>query len=117
MASQVAFTSLEKQLKPVNKQMANKIAKMAQTQIKKLIMLSEQKIETKAQAIIIAAKQQADNVLSAELHRLTSLQAVNKNIRADEIELLEHLKAESLAQLTQANWRLDSLRVIVSNKA
>ncbi|AKO45826.1 RNA polymerase-associated protein RapA [[Haemophilus] ducreyi] len=117
MASQVAFTSLEKQLKPVNKQMANKIAKMAQTQIKKLITLSEQKIETKAQAIIIAAKQQADNVLSAELHRLTSLQAVNKNIRADEIELLEHLKVESLAQLTQANWRLDSLRVIVSNKA
>ncbi|VEI46435.1 ATP-dependent helicase HepA [Actinobacillus equuli] len=43
MAAQVSFAGLEKQLKPVNKQMANKIAKMAQADIKKLISISEQK--------------------------------------------------------------------------
>ena len=60
------------------------------------------------------SKQLADNALSAELHRLTALQAVNKNIRADEIALLEAQKSQTLHHLSQATWRLDGLRVIVS---
>ncbi|WGE60140.1 RNA polymerase-associated protein RapA [Actinobacillus equuli] len=116
MAAQVSFSGLEKQLKPVNKQMANKIAKMAQADIKKLISISEQKIAAKLPELIEKASQEADSILSAELHRLTSLQAVNKNIRADEIEALEQQRIESLNQIALANWRLDSLRVIVSNK-
>ncbi len=40
---------------------------------------------------------------------------VNKNIRADEVEALEQQLNASLAQLETANYRLDSLRVIVSN--
>ncbi|WP_150539959.1 RNA polymerase-associated protein RapA [Actinobacillus vicugnae] len=116
MAAQVSFAGLEKQLKPVNKQMANKIAKMAQADIKKLISVSEQAISAKLSALIEKASQAADSTLSAELHRLTSLQAVNKNIRADEIAVLEQQRLESLKQIALANWRLDSLRVIVSNK-
>ncbi|MCK3654651.1 RNA polymerase-binding ATPase [Pasteurellaceae bacterium Macca] len=116
MASQVSFSGLEKQLKPVNKQMANKIAKMARSDIEKLIAFGESKIAPQAVALIEAAKSNAEQTLSSELHRLTSLQAVNKNIRADEIEALEQVKRESLTQLEQATWRLDSLRVIVSNK-
>ncbi|WGE74393.1 RNA polymerase-associated protein RapA [Actinobacillus equuli subsp. haemolyticus] len=116
MAAQVSFAGLEKQLKPVNKQMANKIAKMAQADIKKLISISEQKIAAKLPELIKKASQEADSILSAELHRLTSLQAVNKNTRADEIEALEKQRVESLNQIALANWRLDSLRVIVSNK-
>lgn len=116
MAAQVSFTGLEKQLKPVNKQIANKIAKMAQADIKKLISISEQKISVKLPELIEKASQEADSILSAELHRLTSLQAVNKNIRADEIEALEQQRVDSLNQIALANWRLDSLRVIVSNK-
>ena len=116
MAEQVSFKGLEKQLKPVNKQMANKIAKMARTDIEKLIAFSEQKIIEKAEKMILDAKQNAEHTLSSELHRLTSLQAVNKNIRADEIQALEQLKTDSLEHLEQATWRLDSLRVIVSNK-
>ncbi|WGE75888.1 RNA polymerase-associated protein RapA [Actinobacillus equuli] len=116
MAAQVSFAGLEKQLKPVNKQMANKIAKMAQADIKKLISISEQKIAANLPELIEKASQDADSTLSAELHRLTSLQAVNKNIRADEIDALEKQRVESLNQIALANWRLDSLRVIVSNK-
>lgn len=116
MASQVSFAGLEKQLKPVNKQMANKIAKMARGDIEKLIAFSDEKVAPQAQALIEQAKQNADHTLGAELHRLTSLQAVNKNIRADEIQALEQLREASLQHLDQANWRLDSLRVIVSNK-
>ncbi|MDH2924132.1 ATP-dependent helicase HepA [Nicoletella semolina] len=116
IAQQVSFNALEKQLKPVNKQMANRIAKMARAEIEKLIAISEQKVIVPAQSLISQAKQAADQQLSGELHRLTSLRAVNKNIRLDEIAALESLKMESLKHLEQANWRLDSLRVIVTNK-
>ncbi|MDG6459193.1 RNA polymerase-associated protein RapA [Glaesserella parasuis] len=115
MASQVSFAGLEKQLKPVNKQMANKIAKMARGDIEKLIAFSDEKVVPQAQSLIEQAKQNADHTLGTELHRLTSLQAVNKNIRADEIQVLEQLREASLKHLDQANWRLDSLRVIVSS--
>ena len=114
MATQVSFTGLEKQLKPVNKQMANQIVTMAKNDIRKLIAISEQRVQPQAEMIMQEAQQLADNALSAELHRLTALQAVNKNIRADEIALLEAQKSQILHHLSQATWRLDSLRVIVS---
>lgn len=116
LAAQVSFTGLEKQLKPMGKQMANKIVKMARSDIEKLIAFGEQKIAPLAENLIMQAKAECDRKLSAELHRLQSLQAVNKNIRDDEIATLESIKAQSLEQLNQANWRLDSLRLIVSNQ-
>lgn len=116
MAAQVSFSGLEKQLKPVNKQMANKIVKMARANIEKLINAGEAKVAAQAKAIIEQAKAEANSKLSAELHRLEALKSVNKNIRADEIELLEKQLNETLSQLNLANWRLDSLRIIVSNQ-
>lgn len=117
MAAQVSFAGLEKQLKPVNKQMANKIAKMARTNIEKMIGISEQKVVVQAEAIIAEAKAEANSKLKAELHRLEALKSVNKNIRADEITALEQQLNETLTQLDFATWRLDCLRVIVSNQS
>lgn len=117
MAAQVSFAGLEKQLKPVNKQMANKIAKMARTNIEKMIGISEQKVVAQAEAIIAEAKAEANSKLKAELHRLEALKSVNKNIRADEIAVLEQQLNETLTQLDLATWRLDCLRVIVSNQS
>lgn len=96
--------------------MANKVVKMVRPNIEQLVKLSEQKIVAQAQQIIHNTQQLADQTLSAELNRLTALQAVNKNIRQDEVDALENIRSQSLAQLQQATWRLDSLRVIVSNK-
>ncbi len=117
LAAQVSFAGLEKQLKPVNKQMANKIAKMARTNIEKMIGISEQKVVAQAEAIIAEAKAEANSKLKAELHRLEALKSVNKNIRADEIAALEQQLNETLTQLDLATWRLDCLRVIVSNQS
>ena len=116
LASQVSFNGLEKQLKPVNRQMANQIVKMARRNIEKLIKLSEQKVAEQAAEIIAQAKVEANSKLQAELHRLKALKSVNKNIRDDEIQALEQQLNETFAQLELANWRLDSLRVIVSNQ-
>ena len=117
MAAQVSFAGLEKQLKPVNKQMANKIAKMARANVEKMIGASEQKVVAQAEAIIAEAKAEANSKLKAELHRLEALKSVNKNIRADEIAALEQQLNETLTQLDLATWRLDCLRVIVSNQS
>jgi len=54
--------------------------------------------------------------LSTELKRLIALKAVNKNIRQAEIDVLEKQRVLSLEELSKASWRLDSLRVIVTNK-
>lgn len=116
LANQVSFDGLERQLKPVNKQMANKIVKMVRLEIEKLIKASEKAVIPEAQKIIDTAKFEANSKLKAELHRLESLKMVNKNIRADEVEALEQQLNETLTQLESANYRLDSLRVIVSNK-
>lgn len=117
MAAQVSFAGLEKQLKPVNKQMANKIAKMARANVEKMIGVSEQKVVAQAEAIIAEAKAEANSKLKAELHRLEALKSVNKNIRADEIAALEQQLNDTLTQLDLATWRLDCLRVIVSNQS
>ncbi|MDO5055194.1 MAG: RNA polymerase-associated protein RapA [Pasteurella oralis] len=116
LAEQVSFNALQKQLKPIGKNMANKVVKMVRSNVEQLIKQSEQKVVAQAKQIIHNAQQLADQTLRAELNRLSALQAVNKNIRQDEIDALENTRTQSLAQLQQATWRLDSLRVIVSNK-
>ncbi|SEQ07887.1 RNA polymerase-associated protein RapA [Basfia succiniciproducens] len=116
LAAQVSFQALEKQLRPVKRNMANKMAKMIRPNIERLIAGGDKHIAEQAREIIQRAKQKADQTLSAELDRLNALKAVNKNIRQDEIDILAQIREQSLTQLDQANWRLDSLRIIVSNK-
>ena len=69
-----------------------------------------------AQAQIQEASKLADQTLSTELNRLIALKAVNKNIRQAEIDLFKQQRLVSLEELNKASWRLDSLRVIVTNK-
>ena len=115
LAPQVSFDKLEKQLGSLDKNMAYKIVKAARAQIEHLLAMAEQTIEERAQSVIEQAKQAAQQTLTAELNRLGALQAVNKNIRQDEIDTLQHILTQSLVCLQQAGWRLDSLRLIVSN--
>lgn len=116
LSEKVSFNGLEKQLKPMNKAMANKVVKMVRHDVERLIKLSESMVEKSAKFLIEQAKTQADVGLSAELNRLMALQAVNRTIRQEEIEILEQQRSQVLAQLSLAKWRLDSLRLIVSNK-
>ncbi|TNG94393.1 RNA polymerase-associated protein RapA [Pasteurellaceae bacterium USgator11] len=116
LAEQVAFTALQRQLKPMGKNIANKIVKMTRSAVEQGLQQGEKLIVAKAQRLIDEAKMSAEQQLNSEYQRLTALQAVNKNIRQDEVIALEQLQQQSLQQLQQATWRLDSLRLIVSNK-
>ena len=116
LAGQVNFDTLQNKLKPLAKDIANKMVKMARPNIEQLIKLGDHKITEIAQAKIQEASKVADQTLSNELNRLIALKAVNKNIRQAEIDVLEQQRLVSLEELSKASWRLDSLRVIVTNK-
>ena len=116
LAEQVNFDTLQNKLKPLSKDIANKMVKMARPNIEQLIKLGDHKMTEIAQAKIQEASRLADQTLSTELNRLIALKAVNKNIRQAEIDVLEKQRVLSLEELSKASWRLDSLRVIVTNK-
>ena len=116
LAKQVNFGTLQNKLKPLSKDIANKMVKMARPNIEQLINLGDHKMTEIAQAQIQEASRLADQTLSTELNRLIALKAVNKNIRQAEIDVLEKQRELSLEELSKASWRLDSLRVIVTNK-
>ena len=99
LAGQVNFDTLQNKLKLLSKD-----------------KLGDHKITEIAQAQIREASRLADQTLSTELNRLIALKAVNKNIRQAEIDVLEKQRVLSLEELRKASWRLDSLRVIVTNK-
>ena len=116
LAEQVNFNTLQNKLKPLSKDIANKMVKMARPNIEQLIKIGDQKMTEIAQAQIQEASKLAVQTLSTELNRLIALKAVNKNIRQAEIDVLEKQRVLSLEELSKASWRLDSLRVIVTNK-
>ncbi|OOF36223.1 RNA polymerase-associated protein RapA [Rodentibacter heidelbergensis] len=116
LAEQVAFDTLHSKLKPLGRDIANKMVKMARPTLEQLFALGEKQIRPLAQASINQAQTLAEQSLSAEINRLQALQKVNKNIRQSEIEILTAQRNQSLEALAKATWRLDSLRVIVTNK-
>ena len=116
LTGQVNFGTLQNKLKPLGKDIANKMVKMVRPNIEQLIKIGDHEIAEIVQAQIQEASRLADQILSTELNRLIALKAVNKNIRQAEIDVLEKQRVLSLEELSKASWRLDSLRVIVTNK-
>ncbi|WP_435929059.1 RNA polymerase-associated protein RapA [Dryocola sp. BD613] len=113
LAGQVEFESFNRQLSAVNRHTGSKLVNAVQQEVHAILQLAEAKVAAAAQALITAARDEADEKLSAELSRLEALRAVNPNIRDDELEAVETNRQQVLESLAQANWRLDALRLIV----
>lgn len=113
LAGKVEFESFNRQLNAVNRHTGSKLVNAVQQDVHEIIKLSEEQAEVEARKLIDAARMEANEKLSAELSRLEALSAVNPNIRQDEIDALESNREQVLANLDQAGWRLDALRLIV----
>ncbi|GAA0497233.1 RNA polymerase-associated protein RapA [Tatumella terrea] len=113
LAAKVEFESFNRQLSAVNRHTGSKLVNAVQQDVYQILTRGEELVVTDAQAVIEEARHQADETLTAELDRLRALQAVNPNIRDDEVEALETNRQEVMESLAQANWRLDALRLIV----
>ena len=113
LAAQVEFETFNRQLNAVNRHTGSKLVNAVQQDVHAILQLGEAQIEKSARALIDAARNEADEKLSAELSRLEALRAVNPNIRDDELTAIESNRQQVMESLDQAGWRLDALRLIV----
>ena len=113
LAGQVEFESFNRQLSAVNRHTGSKLVNAVQQDVHAILQQGEGQVARAAQALIDAARQEADDKLSAELSRLEALRAVNPNIRDDELAAIESNRQQVMDALAQAGWRLDALRLIV----
>ncbi|QGX90666.1 RNA polymerase-associated protein RapA [Tatumella sp. TA1] len=113
LADKVEFESFNRQLNAVNRHTGSKLVNAVQQEVHQMLKTGEQLVTAGAQAVIAEASQTAEKQLTAELARLEALKNVNPNIREDEIDALRDNRQEVLESLSQANWRLDALRLIV----
>ena len=113
LAAQVEFESFNRQLNAVNRHTSSKLVNAVQQDVHAMLQQAESLVEAQARTLIEQAKQEADDKLSAELARLEALKAVNPNIRDDEVETLEFNRRQVLANLNEAGWRLDAIRLVV----
>ncbi len=89
LAAQVEFETFNRQLNAVNRHTGSKLVNAVQQDVHAILQLGEAQIEKSARALIDAARNEADEKLSAELSRLEALRAVNPNIRDDELTAIE----------------------------
>ncbi|MBV4412479.1 RNA polymerase-associated protein RapA [Enterobacteriaceae bacterium YMB-R22] len=113
LAAQVEFESFNRQLSAVNRHTGSKLVNAIQQDVHTLLQQAESQVQAAAQALIQAARNEADEKLSAEYTRLEALKAVNPTIRDDELSAIEINRQQVLEALEQASWRLDALRPVV----
>jgi ATP-dependent helicase HepA len=111
LAGQVEFESFNRQLSAVNRHTGSKLVNAVQQDVHAILQQGEAQVAKAAQALIDAARSEADDKLTAELSRLEALKAVNPNIRDDELAAIESNRQQVMDALAQAGWRLDALRL------
>ncbi|EME3971380.1 RNA polymerase-associated protein RapA [Vibrio fluvialis] len=113
LSAQVEFEAFNRQLSPVNRHLASKLVSSVQNDVHRLITASEVPVMEQVAAIREQAQKEMHQILNGELERLQALKAVNPNIRDEEIEVLEQQIQELTGYIAQAQYQLDSLRLIV----
>ena len=98
----------------VDKGIGNKIVKAKKKILKAMLHRSEKYGELKSAKVLQKAHEQAADVISLEINRLTALSKVNPNIRNDEIEYFKKQLATLTDVIDAANLRLDAVRIIVA---
>ncbi|TMX38416.1 RNA polymerase-associated protein RapA [Vibrio sp. Hep-1b-8] len=113
LSSQVEFESFNRQLSPVGRHIATKLVSSVQAQVHQMIEAGDKLVVEKVDAIRSQAQQEMQASLNAELERLQALKAVNPNIRDEELEVIEEQIKLLTGYIGQAQYQLDSLRMIV----
>ncbi|WP_342221583.1 RNA polymerase-associated protein RapA [Candidatus Fukatsuia endosymbiont of Tuberolachnus salignus] len=113
LATQVEFEHFHCQLTLVSRHMARKLINTVQQEVHGILQQAEVLVKPQAKVLINNAKDNANEQLSTELARMKALKMVNSTIRDSEIVALQDNYKQVLANLNQANWRLDAIRLIV----
>jgi ATP-dependent helicase HepA len=117
LGQSVTFDSFNRQLSAVNRHVSSKIANASQSLIHQLIKSSLPTAQSLMNEIISEAKQQMQQTLRQDRDRLYALQAINPNIREEEIQYLRDQQTEFEQILDQTQLKLDAIRFIVSTQS
>lgn len=99
---------------PVKNDIAKQIIKTKQEEIEKLVKLSQGFAEKQASSLAEEGLINAKSILNAEADRLKTLQAVNPNVRDEEIIFFQNKLEKAGESLRSPSLRLDAIRVLVS---
>ncbi|OUS12468.1 RNA polymerase-binding ATPase [Gammaproteobacteria bacterium 53_120_T64] len=97
----------------VKRRTAVDMVKHVRSQVESLVGHAEAIAETQQAQLIAEAQRRMAAAQNAELERLQALAAVNSSIRSEEIDYLCETMALSQNYLSQAQLKLDALRLIV----
>lgn len=97
----------------VDSETASQVVRAKAQQIRDMAAQAEKLAHAQSAALLQTAHAQAKQTLEKEIARLKALQAVNLNIRADEIRYFENQLRLIGGKIEAATLRLDALRVIV----
>ena len=101
-------------LQRVDSDTSLKIIKAKQSEISTLLEVAAQIADRQVPDLVEAAKQRSEEVLGLELDRLSALQAINANVRDEEIEFFRDQLSQFEAALENARFRLDAVRVLIA---
>jgi ATP-dependent helicase HepA len=113
LANKVSESVLDKQLRPVKKQMALQLTKALKAQIGPLVTKAEHHGEQEISAIQAKALTNMQNKLGLEQQRLTALKAINPSVRQAEIDFISHQQAELSHYIDRAQLTFEAIRMIV----
>ncbi|WKE66147.1 RNA polymerase-associated protein RapA [Gallaecimonas kandeliae] len=113
LAPKVAFDNFNRQLTPIKRHTASKLAVASQGLIHGLIQQAQAQVEPQVADLVSEARARIEQELGGELARLKALKAVNPSIRDDELEALEARCQALLKHVGEASLRLDMVRLIV----
>ncbi|MBE2893605.1 RNA polymerase-associated protein RapA [Spirabiliibacterium falconis] len=112
----VASHTLQAQLKNVPKGMGQQMIAMTKSIVEHAIAHAQPLVKQQSAVMIAHATETMHTQMQAEITRLKALAAVNGAIRQTEIESLITAERDMAHFLANASVRLDSVRLIVSNK-
>lgn len=111
--SNISYEKLSDQLSPIGRHVASKLVGASQAFIHQQIQVGTTKAKDSLESIKTSALEKMTQSLDNELERLIDLQAVNPNIRDEEIQHLKTEKLQLAKYIDNAQVQLDCLRFIV----
>ncbi len=117
LSDNVTYESFSKQLSAVNRHIASKLVNAAQTILHPLLAKGEEFAEVELKLLAESARAKMTSQLTVELERLEALQAVNPNIRNEEIEHIRAQMNELNGYLDGCLLQLDAIRLVLVSHA
>ncbi len=91
---------------------ASGLVKRVESGIKKSLKLAKEAAEQQLPKQLAVGEKRMSAELNAEISRLQELQKTNRNIRDSEIELLKEKKEALQQAISQANYKMDNIRIV-----